>query len=60
MEKRKLDIELEMEKNHLQEEMDLATNERESLDCENSDIVQTPEQIRNPVNEEIQKMLNDC
>ena len=60
MEKRKLDIELEMEKNNLQEEMDLAKNERESLDRENSDIVQTPEQIRNPVNGEMQKMLNDC
>ena len=60
LEKKKLDIELEMEKINLQEEMDLAKNERESLDCENSDIVQTPEQIKNPVNEEIQKMLNDC
>ena len=60
LEKEKLDIELEMEKINLQEEMDLAKNERESLDCENSDIVQTPEQIKNPVNEEIQKMLNDC
>ena len=60
LEKRKLDIELEMEKINLQEEMDLAKNERESLDRENSDIVQTPEQIRNPVNKEIQKMLDDC
>ena len=60
LEKEKLDIELEIEKNNLQEEMDLAKNERESLDRENSDIMQTPEQIKNPVNEEIQKMLNDC
>ena len=60
MEKKKLDIELEMEKINLQEEMDLAKNERESLDRENSDIVRTPEQIKNSVNEEIQKMLNDC
>ena len=60
LEKKKFEIELEMEKNDLQKEMDLAINERESLDRENSDIVQTPEQIRNPVNEEIQKMLNDC
>ena len=60
VEKKKLDIELEMEKNNLQEEMDLAKNERESLDRENSDIMQTPEQIKNPVNEEIQKMLNGC
>ena len=59
VEKKKLDIELEIEKNNLQEEMDLAKNERESLDRENSDIMQTPEQIKNPVNEEIQKMLND-
>ena len=60
LEKKKLDIELELEKNNLQEEMDLAKNERESLDRENSGIMQTPEQIKNPVNEEIQKMLNDC
>ena len=60
VEKKKLDIELEIEKNNLQEEMDLAKNERESLDREDSDIMQTPEQIKNPVNEEIQKMLNDC
>ena len=67
LEKRKLDVELEMEKNELQEEMDLAKNERESLDRECSDsslmditTVRTPEQIRNPLNEEIQKMLNDC
>ena len=60
VEKKKLDIELELEKNNLQEEMDLAKNERESLDRENSDVMQTPEQIKNPVNEEIQKMLNDC
>ena len=60
LEKKKLDIELELEKNNLQEEMDLAKNERESLDRENSDIMQTPEQIKHPVNEEIQKMLNDC
>ena len=60
LEKEKLDIELELEKNNLQEEMDLAKNARESLDRENSDIMQTPEQIKNPVNEEIQKMLNDC
>ena len=60
VEKKKLDIELELEKNNLQEVMDLAKNERESLDRENSDIMQTPEQIKNPVNEEIQKMLNDC
>ena len=60
LEKKKFEIELEMEKNDLQKEMDLAINERESLDRENSDIVQTPEQIRNPVNEEIQKMLYDC
>ena len=60
VEKKKLDIELELEKNNLQEEMDLAKNERESLDRENSDVMQTPERIKNPVNEEIQKMLNDC
>ena len=60
VEKKKLDIKLELEKNNLQEEMDLAKNERESLDRENSDVMQTPEQIKNPVNEEIQKMLNDC
>ena len=60
VDKKKLDIELELEKNNLQEEMDLAKNERESLDCENSDVMQTPEQIKKPVNEEIQKMLKDC
>ena len=60
VEKKKLDIELELEKNNLQEEMDLAKNERESLDGESSDVMQTPEQIKNPVNEEIQKMLKDC
>ena len=65
LEKKKLDVELEMEKNNLQEEMDLATNERESLDRENSDIVditteQTPEQNKKMLNEENQKMLDDC
>ena len=43
LEKKKLDIELEMEENNLQEEMDLATNEKESLDRESNDLVQTPE-----------------
>ena len=67
MKKQKLDIELQMEKNNLQEEMDLATNERESLDHECSDsslvditTVRIPEQIGNPLNEEIQKMLKEC
>ena len=57
--KKKLDVELEIEKNDLQKEMDLAVNERESLDRENS-VVQTPEQNKGTLDNEIQKILDDC
>ena len=60
LEKKKLDIELEMEENNLQEEMDLATNEKESLDRESNDLVQTPEQNKRTLEKEVQKMLDDC
>ena len=57
--KKKLDVELEIEKNDLQKEMDLAINERKSLDRENS-VVQTPEQNKGTLDNEIQKILDDC
>ena len=57
--KKKLDVALEIEKNDLQKEMDLAINERKSLDRENS-VVQTPEQNKGTLDNEIQKILDDC
>ena len=67
LEKRKLEVDLDIEQNDLKEQMDLAKAEREMLyedqgSSSSGSAVRVPEQVwrNHPSNAEINKMLDEC
>ena len=67
LEKKKLEIHLDIEQNELKEQMDLAKVKREMLyedqgSSSSRSAVRVPEQVRrnHPSNAEINKMLDEC